>query len=297
MISMRAWPTSNMLAAELLKVRKRWMPYALLLLMVAGAAILIWLGGYGSWVEERNDPEFGYGQESLRTFALPWSLTGLLDSGQFWGAILVGILVASAVATEHGWGTVRQALIRGRTRSQYLTAKLLSIALIAAITLLLAFGVGVGFSVIATALADRPITLDVHGGPSVPDVALMVLRAGYGIMPYALLAFCLAVVGRSTTLGVVGILFFMFVEAIVLGILGEQSGWAADARAFLPGHNVQALLAANRIGSLGGNSLAPRDPALTDLPDPAIAALVLAAYCVGFLAIAFVIFQRRDINA
>jgi len=284
MISMRAWPTSNMLAAELLKVRSRWMPYALLLLMTAGAAILIWLGGYGSWVEERNDPEFGYGQESLRTFALPWSLTGLLDSGQFWGAVLVSILVASAVATEHGWGTVRQALSRGQTRSQYLTAKLLGIAIAAAITLLLAFGVGVGFSVIATALADRPITLDVPGGPSVPGVALMVLRAGYGIIPYALLAFCLAVVGRSTTLGVVG-------------ILGEQSGWAADARAFLPGHNVQALLAANRIGSLGGNSLAPRDPALTDLPDPGIAALVLAAYCAGFLAIAFVIFQRRDINA
>ena len=36
----------SMLAAELLKMRKRWMPYVLFLFMVAGAAVLIWLIGY-----------------------------------------------------------------------------------------------------------------------------------------------------------------------------------------------------------------------------------------------------------
>src|SRR3990172_3050529 len=151
-----------MLGAELLKVRKRWMPYVLLLFMVAGAAYVIWLAGYVAW--KTDDSEFP--DSALRTFSLPWSLAALLEIGQFWGAVLVGILVSSAVATEHGWGTVRQALIRGQTRSQYLTAKLLGIAIAAAITLLLAFGIGVSFSVLATALADLPITLDVPGGPS-----------------------------------------------------------------------------------------------------------------------------------
>ena len=298
MISMRAWPTSAMLAAELLKVRKRWMPYILLLVMVAGAAIVIWLAGYGSWLDERNDAEFRFGGEALRTFALPWSIPALLDSGQFWGAILVGILTASVVATEYGWGTVRQAVIRGQTRSQYLTAKLLGIAVIAAISLLLALGIGVGFSVIATALADRPITLDVRGGPSVPEVALMVLRAGYTILPYGLLAFCLAVVGRSTTLGVAGILLFMFGEAIILAILEGIGSVAADARAFSIGHNVQAILTANRIGTGDYYSFAPRETLNpSELPDPAIAALVLGLYCIGFLMIAFVIFRRRDIHA
>ena len=298
MIGMRAWPTSAMLVADLLKVRKRWMPYVLFLVMVAGVAIQIWLAGYASWLDERNNPEFGFGPDSLRTFALPWSIPALLDTGQFWGAILVGILVASMVATEHSWGTVRQALIRGQTRSQYLTAKLLGIAVIAVVSLLIALGIGVAFSVIATALADRSITLDVPGGPSVPEVALMVLRAGYGILPYGLLAFCLAVVGRSTTLGVAGILLFMFGEAIVLAILQGLGGIAADARAFSIGHNVVALLADNRIGGFDSfNGFAPRDTTLTDLPDPAVAVLVLGAYCLGFLAIAFWVFRRRDIHA
>jgi len=286
---------TSMLAAELLKVRKRWMPYVLLLVMAGGTAVQIWLVGYVSWTKES---EVEFQQSALQAFALPWSLSALLDAGQFWGAMLVGILTASIVATEHGWGTVRQALIRGQTRNQYLAMKLLGIALIAAVTLLLAFGIGVCLSVIATAVADRPITLDVPGGPSALDIVLMILRAGYGILPYGLLAFCLAVVGRSTTLGVAGILLFMFGEAILMAVLGAIGGVAADARTFLIGHNVSALLAANRIGFGDYSSFAPRpNPLASDLPDPAVAVLVLALYCLAFLAIAFVIFRRRDIRS
>ena len=61
------WPTASVLGAELLKVRKRWMPYVLLLVMLAGAAIQIWLAGYGSW--KNDDPEFQL--NALRTFSLP----------------------------------------------------------------------------------------------------------------------------------------------------------------------------------------------------------------------------------
>ena len=215
--------------------------------------------------------------------------------------MLVGILAASVVATEHTWGTVRQALIRGQPRSQYLTAKLVGIILIAAVSLLLALGVGVLFSVIATAAGDLSITLDIPGGdgPSIPAIALMILRAGYGIVPYGLLAFCLAVVGRSTTLGVAGIMMFMFAESILLAILGGIGGLAADARAFSIGHNVVALLAANRIGGFSDyNAFSPRDrPLASDLPDPGVAALVVALYCLAFLAIAFWMFQRRDVHA
>ena len=294
---MTTWPTASVLGAELLKVRKRWMPYVLFLVMLVGAAIQIWLAGYASW--QGDDPEFQI--NALRTFTLPWSLAPLLDSGQFWGAILVGILAASTVATEHTWGTVRQALIRGQPRSQYLTAKLLGIIVIAAVSLLLALGVGVAFSVAATAAANLPITLDIPtgDGPSVLGMALMVLRSGYGIVPYGLLAFCLAVVGRSTTLGVAGIIVFMFAESIVLAILGGIGGLAADARAFSIGHNVVALLAVNRIGGFADyNAFAPRDrPPASELPDPGVAALVLALYCLAFLAIAFWVFQRRDVHA
>lgn len=297
---MRTWPTTEVLGAELLKVRKRWMPYVLFLVMVAGAAIQIWLAGFVSY-QDPSEENVEFQLNALRTFSLPWSLTALLDMGQFWGAMLVGILAASVVATEHTWGTVRQALIRGQPRSQYLTAKLLGIIVIAATTLLLALGVGVWFSVAASALEGVPVTLDIPGGdgPSIPAIALMILRAGYGIVPYGLLAFCLAVVGRSTTLGVAGIMMFMFAEAITLAILGGVGGVAADMRALFLGHNVLALLAVNRIGGFRDyNAFSPRDrPLASDLPDPTVAALVLALYCLAFLAVAFWVFRRRDVHA
>lgn len=290
--------TARVLGVELLKIRKRWLPYLLLVVMLVGVAIVIWLAGYGSWQEEKNDAEFAFGGEAMRTFALPWALPALLDTGQFWGAILIGVLTASIVATEHGWGTVRQALVRGQTRSHYLSVKLMGIVLVASALLLTALGVGLGFSAIATALADLPVTFDVPDGPSAPEAGLMIVRAGYAILPYGLLAFALAIIGRSTTLGIVGTLLYMFVEAILVAILGELGGPSPTVRAFFMGHNVSALLAANRIGGGQYYSLAPRDvsPA-SELPDPTVAALVLALYCAIFLAIAYSVFLRRDLSS
>jgi len=285
----------SLLAAELLKTRKRWMPYVLFLVMLAGVSMLIWLGGYLEW---RSQDEFEFQTGALHTFAMPWSLQALLDSGQFWGAVLIGILTASVVATEHNWGTVRQALIRGQTRSQYLATKLTGLGLVSAAVLLAALAVGIGFSVLATDLAGRPITLDVPGGPSVPEVGLMILRAGFGILPYGLLAFFLTVVSRSTAVGAAGVLVYVIGEAITIAIFKDIGGLVGDSRSLFIGHNVNALVAANRIGFGDYNSLAFRErPDAADLPDVNTAALVIAIYCVILLATTFAIFQRRDIRA
>ena len=123
-------------------------------------------------------------------------------------------------------------------------------------------------------------------------------RAAFGILPYGLLAFCLTVVGRSTALGLAGTMVYMFGEAIIVAILQGIGGVADDLSSFVLGHNVSALIAGNRIDSAGYNSIAPRElPVASELPDPAVAALVIALYCLAFVAIAFVIFNRRDIHS
>ena len=288
-------PTGRLIVAELLKVRKRWLPYVLLLLMLLGAGFQVWMVGYLSW--RSNDAEFA--GAALRSFVLPWSLSTLLDSGQFWGSVLVGILTASIVATEYNWGTVRQALVRGQTRSDYLTLKLVGIAIIAVVSLAVALAAGLLFSIIASAMADQPITFDVRGGPSVAEAFLMMLRAGYCIMPYGFFAFCITVIGRSTAMGVGGTIFFVLGDSILREILVGIGGAAADVAAFLPAHNVSAVMAANRIGTGEVSSLAFRDSTVfaSALPDPAAAALVLAVYCAAFLAIAYFVFNRRDLTA
>ena len=294
----RLLPTTKLLSVELLKIRKRWLFYILFLIMVLGAAVLIWLAGYSSWRGERGSGgDFEFASSALHTFALPWSLAALLDTGQFWGGMLVGILTASIVATEYSWGTVRLALSRGQTRNHYLTTKLIGIGIIASAGMLLALAIGLIFSVIATNVAGLPVTFDTPDGPSFAGAVLMVVRAAYAVLPYGLLAFALTVVGRSTTIGVVGIVLFMFIEAIMIAVLGGLGGVGPDVRAFMIGHNVAALIAANRIGFTDYNSFAPREmlPAF-ELPDPFVAAFVIAVYCAIFLAIAYYVFQKRDLG-
>jgi len=286
-------PTLRLLSAELLKIRKRWLPYILFLVMVGGAAIIIWLGGFAEY--HSSDAE--YRPTGLHTMALPWSLVALLDSGQFWGSFLIGVLVASGVATEYNWGTARQAVARGETRSQYLTVKLLGLAAVSAVALLAALAAGVLFSLLATSIAGEPITFDARGGPSVAEIPLIVLRGGYGVLPYALLAFCLTVVSRSTAMGVAGLLVFLVGEAILIGILGELGGPAPAIRASLVGHNVGALQAANAIGFTEYNSIAFRElPVASELPDPTTAFIVVNAYCALFLGVAYYVFRRRDLG-
>ena len=288
-------PTPSVLAAELLKVRRRWLPYALLLVAVLGAAIHIWLLGYATWVDQNNEFDVFFRTEAFQTFALPHALPALLETGQFWGSILVGILTASVVGTEYSWGTVRQALLRGQTRSEYLTLKLIGLAILASAGLLAALAIGVLFSLIATALADETA----QGSTSFGAALLMVLRAAYTILPYGLLAFALTTVGRSTSLGVAGTLIFVVLESILIAIFGGiGSGWSETARAFMPGHNVAAILGANRIEGGEFFSLAPREGLLpVELPDAGAAAMVLALYSAVFLAIAYWVFQRRDLAA
>jgi len=285
----------NVLQAELLKVRTRWMPYVLFLVMVGGAAVNIWLAGYLSWHQEQDPESVG---QAYRTFVFPYSIAALLDTGQFWGsAVFVGILTSSCVSTEFNWGTVRQVLVRGQSRTGYLAVKLAGLAILCTAFLLAALAVGLFFSVWATSLADAPITLDVRDGPSLVEIGLMIFRAALGILPYGLLAFMLSTIGRSTALGIGGTIGYMLAESIAIGIMGGIGGFAADLRDAALGRHVASLIAANRIGSGEYTSLALREIAdPRELPDPGIGALVTLLYCLAFLAITFTVFLRRDIR-
>jgi ABC-2 type transport system permease protein len=288
----------TVLGAELMKTMKRWIPYVLLFFTVAGAAVIIWLFGYIAWLSDRDSAEASFGVESLYTFTFPWSLQALLDNGQFYGAALfVVILTSSVVATEYTWGTARGALIRGQSRSSYLLTKLVGLSLICTAFLLAVFAVGLLFSVVATSFTDSPIKLDVLDGPSVPEIGLMTVRAAWGIVPYGLLAFMLAVVGRSTALGVAGGIGYMFAESIIIAILRGLSGFWNDIPDVLLGTQVSSLIAANRFGGVDYISFAPRErPEAASLPDPWTATVVIAVWCALFLAVAFFVFLRRDLQ-
>lgn len=286
------------LAAELMKIRTRWLPYIVLVLLVAGAAVQVLLFGVVAYHEERFEEGYGGDPPGLRSFAWPWAFHTMLDSGQFWGAIFIAFVIASLVATEFGWGTVRLALARGQSRTRFLATKLLGAALVSAALLLTTLAVAVILSLIVSNLEGVPITLDVRGGPSAPELVVMVLRVALAILPYGMLAFTLSVIGRSTTLGATGLLVYKIVESIVLPLFDALGGFWANLQFLFIGHYADAMVAANRIDDREYASLAFRDaPMAADLPDPWVAALMLALISAALAGVAFASFGSRDLNA
>ena len=284
---------TSMLAAELLKVRGRWLPWILWFVLVAVLALTIF-GPYSSW-----QGGGGFLEDIERqAFVLPWSLTSILDTIQSLGSILLGIVAASLVGTEYSWGTVRSCLVRGQSRSRFLLTKLTGLATLGFVFLIAAFAAGLVFTLITTRLADQPVTLNVPDGPSPPEVPLMFLRSAFSVLPYALLAFLLAELFHSTAAGVGGGLVYVFVEGILLAILGNIGGVAADMRLLLIGHNVNSVMELNRIGSesvFAGLILRPQ-PEASDLLPAAQATLALLAYCFFLAGTALWLFQRRDVR-
>jgi ABC-type transport system involved in multi-copper enzyme maturation permease subunit len=285
------------LAAEIRKVRTRWLPYVILLFLVIGAVVQIALFGLVAYLDERG--EYGYGDfpPGFRTFVFPWSLHTLLDSGQFWGSVFIAFLIASVVSTEYTWGTIRASVSRGQGRMRFLSWKLAGTALTCAVLLLVTLGIGLLLSLVLTATRGEPITLDVRGGPEAVEVPIMVLRAGLGILPYGMLAFCLAVVGRSTALAATGTLIYKLLESILLPSFEALGGVWADLRVLFIGYYADALIAANRLDRLEYNSLALRElPEASGLPDPWVASLMLLLFTGLFAGIAFYVFLRRDLT-
>jgi ABC-type transport system involved in multi-copper enzyme maturation permease subunit len=292
----------DLITAELMKSRTRWLPYVLLIVMILGAGVQVWLFGYTAWwdLHTESDPELRADlPEAIRTFTLPWALPALLDAGQFWGSLIMGIFIASAVATEYNWGTVRQAIARGQSRGEWLTVKLVGLALFCSILLLVTLAWGVVSMMITTNMAGFEITLDPPGPTELPaaEIPIMILRAGMGVLPYALLAFAVTVIGRSTALGATGIILYLIIESTMIGIFDALGGRWEDIADLTIGRNASALLAANRIDDGPYISLAFREnPDPNELIDPWGAFIILCIWCVGLLGASYYVFRNRDLR-
>ena len=291
----------NLLLAEWMKSRSRWLPYVLLVLMVLGAGVQVWLFGYTQWWDIHDDPSTSGDQTTtaIRTFTLPWAFPALVDAGQFWGSMFIGLFISSVVATEYNWVTVRQAVARGQSRAEWLTVKLLAGSLICTVLMLLVLALGVVSMLITTSMAGFDITLDPPGSAelTILDGIVIILRGAMGVLPYAVLAFALTVIGRSTALGATGIILFLIIESVIIPLLGALGSPWQDIRNVAIGHNAASLLAANRIDDSQYLSLAFREiPNGADLPNPWTAFAALCAWCAALLALTYYVFSKRDLR-
>ena len=129
----------------------------------------------------------------------PGSIVFSLVLGQGLGLILVAILTSSVIGTEHSWGTVRPLLVKGVRRWHMLASKLAMVALAFAASLLVVGVLGLITGQLLGGLLSG--TEGLENSSSWGDVAEVLGKAWFSVLPYAALVGLVTVATRSSATG------------------------------------------------------------------------------------------------
>lgn len=310
----------RLIGVEFFKLKRRWLPYILLLVLLAFMVITI-LGAYfsyQSWMDQSPDtypntqiidgpgisgeepdvtiivPGGGIPTEVIEmwkeSLVLPTSMEGVFRSIQGLGTFLVIILAASVVGTEYRWGTLRQMLAKGTSRPRYLGAKVLALAIAVMAGVIIAVIVGFIIGIITTILVEGGVNWDFLSINYIGNLFASMGRTLLIFGVYLTLAFFFTTLLRSSTSSIAIGLVLIFAETIIIGMLSNSTGWLADITPYIIGFNVQELAALNSPGMYPVGFQESTKPWWQS-------AGILLTYGLTFLAAAFYFFRRQDLTA
>lgn len=268
------------LHSELFRLVRRRMPWVLLGTLGAVIALLyllLWLSLEGA----QDVVTAEGGAEEIREMLTLREVAGGSGIGLVYvvAGIMTVIMSASIVATEYAWGTIRTILPRTRGRGAFLAAKLAVIAGFALVVSVTGMLSALAASGAVTALAGLDAGL---GADFVLRMLGSVALTFVALLPYASLAFLVAVLSRSTAGGVAVGLAMFFVEGQFVLLLSAAGGFVEATTNALLTPNVSAVI------SLGGPDA---EPARTVGRGFA----VVGAYTLVPAALALWRFRRRDV--
>ncbi len=337
---------ANQIRWEWFKLRRRWMPYILLAVLVLISQVALWatilayneanarrderpigasatstifvdcselLDGEVSEFSAQlraNDPNVSQAEadeavQSGVTRCQDWDerrqedVQGLYDlitppgSARFSlamatsiGLVLIAILTASAIGTEHGWGTMRFMLVRGVRRWHVLASKLVMVWIAFVAALLVTTSLGAVSGQIIDGLLSGAKGFE--NSTSWGEVAGAFGRGSLSVLPYVAMVSAVTVAARSSAAGIGLGLGYYFLEQIVVGIFSGLFDWFSNVSDFLLVNNIDAYAASG-----GGVSL---EGEISGAPSELHALLVMAAYALVAGALAFYLLLRRDVG-
>jgi ABC-2 type transport system permease protein len=276
------------ISAELLKLRKSWSTWILGGVLVLG---LLLLGYLLIYLLVQNPPSGGdrgaeRGIAALKTTLLPENVVpnvlGFLSSLGGPIALVIGALNS---AREYSLRTITAVLTQRPSRLGLLGAKTIALAIVLGILVVACFAVGVLGSLLVAALDGTPGSV-----PAIAEIGKGAAASWLILGAWAALGFALGMVLRSTGLAIgLGLVYALVVETVIAALGFALSAFETFSHGLL-GPNAQALAASfGQLNVGGGQGGAPVNP-------PATAALVLAAYVIGSLVVAAILFIRRDVT-
>lgn len=269
----------HLIAAEWLKLRKRWMVRIIVLLMLVIIALIFW--GEGTQSSDRGDLLMPRG----------WLVALYLASS--FAAFLWPILGGNWAGSEYGWGTIRMILSRRPDRLQWALSAVIVLTLTAGLALVLATIVGSVAGSVVGLLTGNSIfsTAGLQAGYAA-IVFKCFLGAWFVLTFYILLAYTAGTVFRSGAFGIGFGIGFTVAELIVYGIFYSLKGTWREIAIHLPYAYTNGLpLRLTQEGTTSGFVGNGRDvPGITD------SVIGLLVYCAILLGVTLFLVRVRDVT-
>jgi ABC-2 type transport system permease protein len=196
---------------------------------------------------------------------------------------LFGVIYGAAIAgSEWTWGTLKNAVARGESRSRYVLLSFASIAVVIAVGLLFAFVVGVVAALIAAGLAGVS-TSGLSDSATLGRLPEHLLRGWLAIVEEAALGFAVATLARSQLAGIGAGIALYFGETFARIFL-------PDVVKYLPFDVATASVSTGAGGGFGGGGAA-----FATL-DANSALILVVAWLVGSLVVAAGFTERAEIT-
>ncbi len=264
----------NLLKSEVFRSRKRAQTW-IMLAIVLGLVLLLY-GGLTIAAFVRSDPS-GV-EEALQ-------LSEIHDTGlvvvSLIGTIIAVVFSSSLMGSEYGWNTMRPLLTRAKRRSDLISAKWMTAALYVGLVSLISVVITMAAAIVSTAITGGETSLS---GSIVTDAVFVTIRLAMNLLPYAAIAFFLALLLRSNAAGIAIGIATAFIEPIIFALLGALSDVFKSIQKGGISWNTDRVF---RFG--GDNDVLARDAW--------ISAGVLSIWIAALVVLSLWIFNRRDVTS
>jgi ABC-2 type transport system permease protein len=200
---------------------------------------------------------------------------------------LVAVIYGAAVAgSEWTWGTLKNAVARGESRTRYMLGMFAAIVVMIAVGLAVTFALGVALALLAATIAGVATT-GVTDADTLNRLPAMAARGWFAVVEQAGLGFAIATLARSQLAGIGAGIAFYFGE-------GFASIFFPDIIKYLPFAVARASIDTGGGGSFGGGGGGAG--ALAQALEPDVALALVGVWLVGALLVTILFTERAEIT-
>ena len=196
---------------------------------------------------------------------------------------LVAVIYGAAIAgSEWGWGTLKNAVARGESRTRYVLGTFAAIAVMVAVGLAITFVLGVAIALVGAQLASVS-TSGLTDAETLARLPALAARGWFSVVEQAALGFAIATLARSQLAGIGAGIAFYFGE-------GFASIFLPDIIKYMPFAVARAAVDTGSGAFQGGGNT------LTAALAPDTALLLVAVWLIGSLVVAVGYTERAEIT-